>query len=71
MTKRQGCPCRSGTLAVAMFKTYCRSKPINMPIMCVRFRTASEFYLHNYYIILGGKNQWGGKDWKEINWIFF
>lgn len=71
MTKRQGFPCRPGTFAVAMFKTYRRLKPINMPIMCVRFRTASEFYLQCYYNMLGGKNQWVGKDLKEINWIFF
>ena len=62
MTKRQGFPCRSGTFAVAMFKTYRQSKLSDMPIMCVRCRTASEFYLQWYYNMLGGKNQWVGKD---------
>ena len=62
MTKRQGFPCRPGTFAVAMFKTYRQSKLGDMPIMCVRFRTASEFCLQCYYNILGGKNQWVGKD---------
>ena len=67
MTKWQGFPCHSGTFAVAMFKTYRQPRSSDMPIMCVRFRTASEFYLQLYYIILGGKNQWVGEDWKEIN----
>lgn len=58
MTRRQGFPCRPGTFAVAMFKTY---RPVgDMPIMCVRRRTVGRSILHLHYTIKGGKNQWDG-----------